>query len=75
MKVTFGGLAAWLLLAGIIALFNHSVTDIAQLYAADFRLEFPSPMMNVAMIGTAVILGWLASYIAVNRALSSMQSS
>ena len=69
------GIAAWLLLAGIIALFNYSVADIAQLYAADFRLELPDPLVNLAMIGSAVVLGWLASYIAVNRALSSMQVS
>lgn len=68
-----GGVAAWLLLAGIIALFNYSVTDIAQLYAADFTLELPSLTVNLAMIGSAILLGWLASCIAVNRALASMQ--
>jgi cell division transport system permease protein len=70
-----GGVAAWLLLAGIIALFNYSVADIAQLYAADFRLELPNLLVNFAMIAGAVVLGWLASYMAVNRALASMQVS
>jgi cell division transport system permease protein len=69
-----GGLAAWLLLAGIVTLFNYSVGDIAQLYATNFTLELPAPVVNLAMIGSAVVLGWLASYIAVNRALASMQS-
>ena len=69
-----GGLAAWLLLAGIISLFNYSVVDIAQLYAANFSLELPSPVVNLSMIASAVILGWFASYIAVSRALASLQS-
>ena len=68
-----GGLAAWLLLAGIISLFNYSVTDIAELYAANFTLELPSLAVNLAMIASAVILGWIASYIAVSRALASLQ--
>ncbi|HWU82183.1 MAG TPA: permease-like cell division protein FtsX [Methylophilaceae bacterium] len=68
-----GGLAAWLLLAGIIGLFNYSVTDIAELYAANFTLELPSLAVNLAMIASAVILGWIASYIAVSRALASLQ--
>ena len=69
-----GGLAAWLLLAGIVTLFNYSVRDSAQLYAADFTLTLPRFAVNLAMIGSAILLGWLASYIAVNRALSSMES-
>lgn len=68
-----GGLAAWLLLAGIISLFNYSVTDIAELYAANFTLELPSLAVNLAMIASAVTLGWIASYIAVSRALASLQ--
>jgi cell division transport system permease protein len=65
-----GGLAAWLLLAGVIALFNFSVADIAQQYASNFRLNLPLWQINLAMIAGAVGLGWLGSYITVGRSLA-----
>ncbi len=65
-----GGLAAWLLLAGVITLFNFSVADIAQQYASNFRLNLPLWQVNLAMIAGAVGLGWLGSYIAVGRSLA-----
>lgn len=70
-----GGLAAWLLLAGVIMLFNFSVADIAAQYASSFRLGLPLWQVNMAMIASAVGLGWLGSYIAVNRALSQLKVS
>lgn len=70
-----GGLAAWLLLAGVIMLFNFSVADIAAQYASSFRLGLPLWQVNLAMIASAVGLGWLGSYIAVNRALSQLKVS
>lgn len=65
-----GGLAAWLLLAGVVMLFNYSVADIAAQYASSFRLDLPLWQVNLAMIAGAVGLGWLGSYIAVGRSLA-----
>jgi len=68
-----GGLAAWLLLAGVVLLFNYSVADIAQQYASNFRLGLPDWQINLALIVSAIGLGWIGSYFAVNRALAQFQ--
>jgi len=67
-----GGLVAWLLLVAIISLFNVSITDLAELYASGFRLDLPSLETSMAIIGSAVFLSWLGSYIAVNRSLAQL---
>ncbi|MDP2248331.1 MAG: permease-like cell division protein FtsX [Nitrosomonadales bacterium] len=67
-----GGLVAWLLLVGIISLFNISIADLAELYASGFRLDLPTVQTSVSIIGSAVLLSWVGSYIAVNRSLSQL---
>lgn len=67
-----GGLAAWLLLVGVIMLFNFSVADIAAQYASSFHLELPFWQVNLALIASAIGLGWLGSYIAVGRSLAQL---
>ncbi|HEX5539575.1 MAG TPA: ABC transporter permease, partial [Methylophilaceae bacterium] len=68
-----GGLVAWLLLIIVISLFNHSIADVAELYASNFRLELPvwQPMLSL-LLGAAG-LGWLGSHIAVNRSLAQLK--
>lgn len=68
-----GGLVAWLLLVSVISLFNHSIADLAELYASDFRLELPvwQPMLSL-LLGAAA-LGWLGSHIAVSRSLAQLK--
>lgn len=68
-----GGIAAWLILAGVIQLFNYSVAEIAELYASAFRLQLPSAEIILAIIAAAIALGWLASYITVNRSLAQLK--
>jgi len=68
-----GGIAAWLILAGVIQLFNLSVADIAELYASDFSLKLPQASANAAMVLCAVGLGWMGSYIAVGRSLARLK--
>lgn len=63
------GLAAWLLLAGVISLFNVSIADIAALYSSNFRLDLPDFTLIGAMIASAVGLGWIGSFVVVNRSL------
>jgi cell division transport system permease protein len=67
-----GGLVAWLLLVAIISLFNLSVADLAELYASGFRLDLPSMQTSLAIVGSAVFLSWLGSFIAVNRSLAQL---
>lgn len=68
-----GGVAAWLILAGVIWLFNHSIAEIAALYASSFRLQLPSIDISLIIIAIAVTLGWIASYVAVNRSLMQLK--
>ena len=63
------GLAAWLLLASVISLFNISIVDIAALYSSNFHLELPDFTLTGAMIASAIGLGWIGSFMAVNRSL------
>lgn len=68
-----GGLIAWLLLAMVIALFNHSVADLAKLYGSDFRLNLPGWEIGLILVASSIVLGWLGSYIAVQRSLFSQR--
>ena len=65
-----GGIAALLFLLVITLLFNTSVAEIAQLYNSDFRLDFLDAFSILSIVAIAVLLGWLGSYIAVNRSLA-----
>lgn len=65
-----GGLAALLFLLGITLLFNSSVAEIATLYNSDFRLDFLDLFSSLTLVAIAALLGWLGSYVAVNRSLA-----
>jgi cell division transport system permease protein len=69
-----GGLAALLILSGAIWLFNESVAELARLYASDFRLVMPAADVSLALVGGSALLGWIGSYLAVNRALADIES-
>lgn len=64
-----GGLMAWLLLACAISVFNFSVVELAALYASRFRLNLPDWQLGLVLLVSAIGLGWLGSYIAVQRSL------
>jgi len=68
-----GGLAAWLIVLAVVQLFNTSVKEIADLYASQFRLSMPSAMVTIAMLLIAVGLGWVGSFVAVNRSLAKIE--
>ena len=69
-----GGLAALLILSAAAWLFNASVAEIAALYASDFRIIVPLADLALTLVGGSAILGWLASYFAVNRALADIEN-
>jgi cell division transport system permease protein len=69
----FGAILAMVMMAGIIMIFNHSVAQISDLYSSDFRLAIFDSKLFLVMAGIAIFIGWLGSYIAVNRAISAMQ--
>jgi cell division transport system permease protein len=68
-----GGLAAWLIVLAVVQLFNTSVTEIADLYASQFRLSMPNAPITIAILLSAVALGWLGALVAVNRSLTKIE--
>jgi cell division transport system permease protein len=67
-----GGLAGLLVVYAVVQLFNTSVTEIADLYASQFRLSMPNANIIGAMLLSAIGLGWMGSFVAVNRALAKI---
>lgn len=70
-----GGLLSVLMIAGIIETFNHSITEISSLYGSDFRLDIMNIQLYLMIVGLAATIGWLGSYLAVNRAISAIKIS
>lgn len=68
-----GGLAALLITLLIVQFFNLSITEIADLYASHFSLEAPSVGFALGLLLSAVALGWLGAFVAVNRSLSKIE--
>lgn len=66
-----GGVIACILLATVITFFNTSVAKIASEYGSSFSLSLADIQLNITIIATATLLGWLASYLAVNRSLKN----
>lgn len=69
-----GGLAALLILAATVWLFNLSVADLARQYASNFRLAMPAADLGLALVGGSALLGWIGSYWAVSRSLAEIES-
>ena len=69
----FGGVLALLMMAGIIKIFNDSIVQISSLYSNDFSLPLLNGKLSVVIIGAAVVIGWLGSYLAVSRSIASIK--
>ena len=67
-----GGVLTLLIMAIIIQIFNTSVADISRLYSTDFSLPLFNLCLSSAIIGAAMAIGWLGSYIAVSRSIASI---
>jgi cell division transport system permease protein len=68
-----GGIAALLMTLLILQLFNLSITEIADLYASHFSLKLPNIGFGLLLILSAVTLGWLGAFVAVNRSLTKIE--
>jgi cell division transport system permease protein len=66
-----GAGAAWLLVAGALALLAPPVTRLAELYHSGFRMAGPDPLQVSLLIGGGAALGWLGAWLAVGRHLSA----
>jgi cell division transport system permease protein len=69
-----GGVMAWLILHAALVLFNSSVAELAHLYGTDFQLAPLGMQPTLVLVGGAILLGWVGSYIAVSRHLSKVEA-
>jgi len=67
----FGGLLAIVMITAIIQTFNYSVSQISHLYSSDFSLNLFNDRLYLAVITSAVVIGWAGSYVAVSRAITT----
>jgi cell division transport system permease protein len=68
-----GGLTAWFLVAGALALLADPVTRLAELYHSGFRLAGPSPLDILALLGGGAAIGWLGAWVSVGRHLTAVE--
>jgi cell division transport system permease protein len=69
----FGGLLAIVMLMIVIKVFNLSVQQLSSLYSSDFSLPLVNGELFVGIIGFAIFIGWLGSYLAVSRSIASIK--
>jgi cell division transport system permease protein len=68
-----GGLLAVIMIAGMILTFNYSISQISHLYSSDFSLSLFNGKFYFTVIASAVMIGWIGSYVAVTRAIASIK--
>ncbi len=71
----FGGLLAIIMLTLAVKVFNVSVQALSSLYSSDFSLPLFNGQLFAGIIGLAIFIGWLGSYLAVSRSIASIKIS
>lgn len=69
----FGGFLAILIITIVVAGFNYSISQVSMLYNSDFRLNMLDGQLYLGIIGLAIFVGWLGSYLAVTRSIASIK--
>ena len=64
-----GGIAALILIATIVSLFNYSIADFSRLYASDFKLSLLPFNIQLLFVFFALGLGLVGSWLAVNQTM------
>lgn len=68
-----GGLIAWLLSAVAVGVLRASVNRIAGLYGSSFQIMGLDLRASAILVGSAVVLGWLGSYITASRHIRAIE--
>jgi len=68
-----GGIAAWLLVAIVVAMLSEPVQRIAGLYGSGFNLNGLAVRQALSLLVAGVALGWVGSLIATNRHLKEVE--
>ena len=69
----FGGFLAVMALIIVVKIFNLSVQQLSNLYNNDFSLPLMNGELFIGIIGFAIFIGWLGSYLAVSRSIASIK--
>lgn len=70
-----GGIIAWLLSAIAVGVLREPVNRIAGLYGSSFQINGLDWRATLTLIGSAVVLAWLGSYITATRYLRQVEPS
>ena len=68
-----GGIVAWLIMLGVLALLDAPVRDLAGLYGSDFRLRALSLGETLGLLGSGAVLGWLGAWLAAQRHMAQIE--
>lgn len=69
----FGGVLAWLLVIGGLALLQGPVARLAALYQSGFELTGPGLMVSLGMVLSAMLLGWVGAFLSVSYHLREIR--
>lgn len=64
-----GGIAAWVLVSGMLYAMNAGLGELAELYASSFRLPSLSPADSLSLLVFSGYLGWLGAWFSVSQHL------
>jgi cell division transport system permease protein len=64
-----GGIAAWLIVAGVTLWLRAPIGELAGLYSLEFLLRPLSPIDSAALLGAATGLGWLGASLSLRQYL------
>ena len=64
-----GGIVAWIIVFAAAQLLKAPVGELAALYSLDFALRALPPADSLALLGAAVLLGWLGAWLSLGRHL------
>lgn len=64
-----GGIAAWVLVSGMLYAMNAGLGELAELYASSFRLPSLSPVDSLSLLVFSAYLGWLGAWLSVSQHL------
>lgn len=63
----FGGLTAWLVVAGAVLWLRTPVAELASLYGIDFVPTLPGAADSALLLGIAALLGWLGAALSIGQ--------
>ena len=68
-----GGLASWAIIWAGVAILNGALADLSRLYAAQIELRHLGVEDSGSLLAFSAALGWLGSWLSVNRHLAAIE--